>query len=372
MKIGGDGAGRLLLIPFAPGIGDMVMMEPLLRAVLKSLPEWQTTMAAKGYAADLLQPGSYEIVTPSYFVTEPPGYFRPFHRLLPQRIIAWAAEPAMSLDFGPFERVINLFWAWESRTPFDRWWTPQWPLLEGVVHAVDLLASYLEEELEALIPREERLPRLTVFDDAARWADGYLAGTEAGSRTRLAALIPVASDSLKWWEAGKWAEVNDQLAMNGWQTVLIAPPDHSHAQEMFDGCVTKPFWPRLTLRQLTAMLSRCSLAVGVDTGPLHIASALGLPWVGLFGATNPDLIGPYDRSQGRPIVARFPKAPSCAHCWLAFKNRDDRCLTLPATGCTTMLSVDDVLRAVDEVITGMLIAARTKPVAEASAIDSAA
>src|SRR5512146_3019510 len=101
MKIGGDGAGRLLLIPFAPGIGDMVMMEPLLRAVLKHLPEWRTTMAAKEYATDVLQPGGYEIVTPSYFVTEPPGYFRPFHRFLPQRLIAWAAEPAMSLDFGP-------------------------------------------------------------------------------------------------------------------------------------------------------------------------------------------------------------------------------------------------------------------------------
>lgn len=96
--------------------------------------------------------------------------------------------------------------------------------------------------------------------------------------------------------------------------------------------------------------------VGVDTGLLHAASPLGVPWVGLFGATNPDLIGPYDRSRGQALVAHFPKAPSCSRCWLAFKNRDDRCLTLPATGCTTMVPVSDVLDAVNAVSSGTPIA----------------
>lgn len=355
MKLGDDGARRLLLIPFAPGIGDMVLMEPLLRAVLKAMPGWRVTMAAKEYATDLLPAGDFEVVSPSYFVTHPAPALRPLHRLLPQRAVAWAAEPLMSLDLGPFERVLNLFWAWESRCPFDRWWTPQWPLLDGVVHAVDLLAGYIEEELGVDIPLDERAPRITPTPENVQWVESNLAGALTPGRP-LAVLIPVASDALKWWRAGKWARLNEELVRGGWQTVLVAPHDHPHAEELFFRCDTRPLWPDLSLGQLIALLARSDVAVGVDTGPLHVAAAAGRPWVGLFGATNPDLIGPYDRSRGYPVVAGFPKAPSCSQCWMAFKNRDDRCLTLPATGCTTIVSVSEVMLAIDRVSTGTLIA----------------
>lgn len=356
MRQDDDEAGRLLLIPFAPGIGDMVMMEPLLRAVRRGLPEWQITMAAKEYAEDLLPPEGYQLVTPPYIVTEAPRPLRPIHRLVPQRLIAWAAEPALSLDLGPFERTINLFWVWESRIPFDRWWTPQWPLKEGVIHTVDLLASYLEEELEREIPREERRPRLRPGSEELSWAADHVAAGFPRPGKQAVALIPVASDALKWWEPRKWAEINDEMAAADWNTVLVAPHEHAHAQDVFSRCATKPLWPDLNLRQLIALLARMDLAIGVDTGPLHVASALGTPWIGLFGATNPDLIGPYDREHGVPLVARFPKAPSCDQCWLAFKNRDDRCLTLPGTGCATMVPVSDVLDAVESALTGTPLA----------------
>lgn len=355
MKLGEDGAGRLLLIPFAPGIGDMVMMEPLLRAVVKRRPGWRITMPAKEYATDLFIPGGYELVSPSYFVTEPAAPLRPFHRLLPQRLVAWAAEPLMSLDLGPFETVVNLFWAWESRTPFNRWWTPQWPPIQGVVHAVDILASYLEEELSDEIPRDERVPRLQVFPEAAEWANAYLYDV-ARHASRIVALVPVASDSLKWWEARKWAILNDRLAADGWQPVLVAPRDHPHAKAVYEKCKMKPLWPEMSLRQLIALVARSDMAVGVDTGPLHAASALGVPWVGIFGPTNPDLIGPYDRTRGRALVSRFPKRPTCSDCWLAFKNKADGCPTLPATGCATLLGIDEVMTAVQDVVSGTLIA----------------
>ncbi|HEX9014777.1 MAG TPA: glycosyltransferase family 9 protein [Chloroflexota bacterium] len=355
MKLGDDGAQRLLLIPFAPGIGDMVLMEPLLRAVLQTMRSWRVTMVAKEYAAELLPAGDYEIVSPSYFVTEPSPALRPFHKLLPQRAVAWAAEPLISLDLGPFERVLNLFWAWESRTPFDRWWTPQWPPRQGVIHAVDLLAGYIEEELETEIPVGQRVPRITPTPEHAQWAAGSLAaGVRPGGP--VAAIVPVASDALKWWRPAKWARLNDQLARAGWRTILVAQHGHPHAEEIFFGCDSTPWWPDLSLGELTALLARCDLTIGVDTGPLHIAAALGVPWVGLFGATNPDLIGPYDRSRGRPVIARFPKAPSCDQCWLSFKNREDRCLTLPATGCTTLISVTEVMEAVESVSTGTAFA----------------
>ncbi len=346
---------RLLLIPFAPGIGDMVMMEPLLRAVLAHTHGWHVTMVSKEYASDLLWPGDYELASPSRFIRQAPTRFRAIHRWVPQKLIAWATEPAMSLDLGPFGRIINLFWAWESRTPFDRWWTPRWPLQTGVRHAVDILADYLAEELQAEIPMGARFPRLQPFPEAAAWAGNYFASI--GARNRPAATLVVSSkDSLKWWEATKWAALNEELVQAGWRTILLAPADHPHAREIYAGCWTKPAWPQVNTRQLVSILSKSALVVGIDTGPLHAASALGIPWVGMFGATNPDLIGPYDRSRGVALVARFPKASTCRSCWRAFKNRDDPCLTLPTTGCTTMVSVSDVLEAISNVSSGTAIA----------------
>lgn len=358
-KLGDPARGRLLLIPFAPGIGDTVMMEPLLQGIVASLPDWQVTLVGKEYVSDLLPPGGYDLVSPPYFVSEPPAVLRPIHRLVPQKLIAWAAEPAISLDLGHFDRAINLFWAWESRTPFDRWWTPQWPLQAGVRHAVDLLAEYLAEEEGIEVPKATRGPRIRPFPEAIQWAEGFVRLLPGSGP--LAALVVSSTDALKWWDARKWAAVNDHLAGEGWQTLLLAPRDHPHAQKVYAGCERKPAWPEVDLRQLVALLDRSSVVVGVDTGPLHIASALGTAWVGLFGATNPDLIGPYDRSRGRPLLARFPKPPSCNQCWLAFKNRDDRCLTLPATGCTTMVPVRDVLDAVFEVASGTPFASKSLP-----------
>ena len=355
MGFGANEERRLLLIPFAPGIGDMVMMEPLLRAVVALAPGWHVTMVAKEYAADLLPPGDYELASPSYFISEAPSRFRAIHRWVPQKLIAWATQPAMYLDLGPFDRMINLFWAWESRTPFDRWWTPQWPLQPGVRHTIDILADYLSEELNAEIPMSARFPRLQPFPEAATWADEYLQSLDARGRP-VATLIVSSTSELKLWDAAKWATLNQKLAETGWKTILLAPSEHPHAKEVYDACWTKPAWPQVNTRQLVALLSGSNVVVGVDTGPLHAASALGVPWVGIFGATNPDLVGPYDRSRGVALVARFPKAPSCKQCWLAFKNRHDRCLTLPATGCTTMVPVAEVVRAVQHVSSGTAIA----------------
>ena len=312
------------------------------------MPDWRLTVVARESAADILQPDGFDFVFPPYYVERPPGALRPFHRYIPQRLVAWFTEPAMVLDLGPFDKVINLFWAWESEVPFAAWWTPQWPLQEGTRHTVDVLADYLERDLRIEIPPEQRLPRLQLFPDAADWVDGFLA-TEGLVDRPLVSLVVTAANPLKWWVGAKWAELNDRLHEKGWSTVLIAPGGDRHAAEIYSACASKPIWPELNLRQLSALLERSDLTVGIDTGPLHVSAALGTPWVGLYGATNPDVIGPVSSAPGRAIVARFPKRESCRDCWLAFKNREDECATLPATGCTTLIPVDQVVEAVEEV-----------------------
>jgi ADP-heptose:LPS heptosyltransferase len=102
---------------------------------------------------------------------------------------------------------------------------------------------------------------------------------------------------------------------------------------------------REPLDRAAALLARCSLVVGVDTGLLHIAAAVGTRYVGLFGPTNPLVTGPYDRSLGTTLVAPFAKQRACGGCWRQFKYIDDRCAALAHGSCMHALPLEPVLEA---------------------------
>lgn len=81
---------------------------------------------------------------------------------------------------------------------------------------------------------------------------------------------------------------------------------------------------RTTLRELMAALSVCALLLTNDTGPMHVAAALGLPVVVPFGSTSPELTGP-----GRPGDPRhrlIRQEVACAPCFLRECPIDFRCL----------------------------------------------
>jgi heptosyltransferase-1 len=85
-----------------------------------------------------------------------------------------------------------------------------------------------------------------------------------------------------------------------------------------------------TLGQLIACTRRASLFIGGDTGPLHLAAALNIPVVGVYGPTNPARNGPYGT---RAVVLRHPAS-----------KRDHTRRSEPETGLLTF-RVEDVLEA---------------------------
>ena len=90
-----------------------------------------------------------------------------------------------------------------------------------------------------------------------------------------------------------------------------------------------------TLPQLIALTRRIALCIGGDTGPLHLASALGRPVVGIYGPTDPSRNGPYGT---RARVLRSPDS-----------RRDHSRRSEPEPGLLT-IAPDDVLRAADELL----------------------
>ena len=77
--------------------------------------------------------------------------------------------------------------------------------------------------------------------------------------------------------------------------LLLWGPDEIHmARQIRDGLSTRAILaPPTDLDELSALLRRCALLIANDTGPLHLAAALGTPCLGLYGPTRAERNGPY-------------------------------------------------------------------------------
>jgi len=94
---------------------------------------------------------------------------------------------------------------------------------------------------------------------------------------------------------------------------------------------------RLDLKELVALLARARLLVSNDSGPVHLASALGVPVLGLYGPNSPALYGPL--SQGS---VAFYDAPPCSPCITNFNYKTSRCRN-PV--CIAAIDAEPVVRA---------------------------
>lgn len=113
--------------------------------------------------------------------------------------------------------------------------------------------------------------------------------------TALVALNPGSGRASKRWTIEAYRRVGEQLARRlGARPVLCwGPGEDSLARAIAAGMQEAPLIPPATsILEMVALLRRASLVVGADTGPIHIAAALGVPTVGLYGPTDARRNGP--------------------------------------------------------------------------------
>ncbi len=109
-------------------------------------------------------------------------------------------------------------------------------------------------------------------------------------------LSPGGGWGAKRWPLDRYVQLHNALARErGWRSFLNAGPGEEPLVEEFmaQARVVRPVHFPLTLRQLVALVRRARLLVTGDTGPLHVAAAVGTPLVALFGPTDPVRNGPY-------------------------------------------------------------------------------
>lgn len=211
-------------------------------------------------------------------------------------------------------------------------------------HVLDAIGSFCEPL--GLHQGEVRWD-LPVPADARQWARAQW----PDDGTPVLLLSPCSSHVLRNWRAPRFAAVADHAAARGWRIVLCGGRS-TLERETGDAILAAMQAPALdligkdTLKQLPALLERADLVMTPDSGPMHIANAMGTRVLGLHAASNPARSGPY--SDRRYCVDRYDDAarkylgkPADSLKWGTKIERD---------GVMDLVTVDDAISAFERLL----------------------
>jgi ADP-heptose:LPS heptosyltransferase len=207
----------------------------------------------------------------------------------------------------------------------------------------DVLTSCRDSgNLEIFIPQED-----------LSWADNFLKDNSVALNERLFAIIPGGGASwgdtaiYKRWPAENFAKAADELIdkYGGAKIIILGGPEDAvvcdsaikaMGHRAVDAC------RKTSLLQLAALLKKCELVICNDGGPLHIAVAMAVKTVSIFGPVDENVYGPYPVSS-KHIVMK--EALNCRPCYKRFKfNKCQKRL------CLLNIRPQDVIKAAENLL----------------------
>ena len=275
---------KILLIRLS-SLGDVVLTTPAIRAVRANFPNAYIAMLVAKQSADILRenPHLNEIITFDRLAEDKDtGEMWRIVRLLRER------KFTLSIDFQRKFRTEMLMYLSGATQRIGKGWlctvrVPERGNKHATAHYFDLLQA-------VDIPAED--PKLEIFlaeseqrDTAQRLKTAGVVDTQV-----KVGLFPGAGWKLREWMPERFAAIGDRLVQHFKADVLIFGGQneselvHSVANLMHTRAI--PFAGNLRIRELAACIEQCDLFVTNDTGPMHIAAAVGTPTVSLFGPGN--------------------------------------------------------------------------------------
>ena len=312
------------------------VVEPKWRALLSALPD---PLSTSGHSSPL-QP----VVDTLHFASTKEWRGRPFAG----ETRAELALLRRSLKAGTYDTVLDLQGAVRSaaicrmagsrrvigeaepREGVARWFFSERVATRGahvIEQDIELASAVAGDDLAAVAPM------LPVDPAAERWTEELL----SSSTNQPSALInPGAGWGAKRWPVERYAAVAQGLLRRGFRVLVNGGPGEESLLESISQ-QTNSAVTLLTgnLSQLIAVTRRVAIAIAGDTGPLHLACALGRPVVGIYGPTDPSRNGPFGT---RFEVLRSP-----------YSRRDHTRHEAFEAGLLT-ITAEDVLKAADKLL----------------------
>jgi len=182
-------------------------------------------------------------------------------------------------------------------------------------------------------------PQIYLREEDRRWANQVLMDLGIPEGRPLIGMNPGATYGLaKCWHPDRFGELGKRLVEKWQASIFLFGKEEErpivHEIQKHLGAKGIDLTGKTSLLQLAALLERCSLLVTNDTGTMHVAAAVGIPVVALFGSTPPHITGPW--GDGHVVVK---KDVACSPCWKRVCPTDHRCMEL--------ITVDEVEKVVD-------------------------
>lgn len=205
-----------------------------------------------------------------------------------------------------------------------------------IEHNLDVLRTLGME------PRHQGM-RVCVDESDEAWAREWLRGVGRDEARPLALLHPGHGGGRQCWPAAHYAALADRLAEKGFQVgVTGSRGERELVAQVADGarCPVLSLAGGTSLRQLAAVLAQARLFVSVPTGPMHMAAAVRVPVVALYGPQDLEI----DRTRFYPYGTRYRAVNSPLKC----PCPGHRVCAEPV--CLSAITPDQVARAVEELI----------------------
>jgi heptosyltransferase-1 len=179
-------------------------------------------------------------------------------------------------------------------------YTDKIPQDASSIHLVDYYLKIAEAAGVKHIEAEFKLPQNALAADSI---DKLLKSQQVSGK--YAVIVPGAAQPNKRWPIERFAELADKISSRfGMQIVATGSQgEREYIEAIGKGVINLA--GKTSMRELIPLMKKASLVVSNDTGPGHIAAALGVPIVMIFGPTNPARVCPYKRPQC--VVAIEPK-----------------------------------------------------------------
>ena len=317
-------------------VGDAVMTVPALRELRRVLPRARVTLATRPWAEGIFEGANF---VDDFLVT---GGTSGGARAVLREAREWRARrfdlallfpnafaPALAAALARVPARLGYATQGRGALLTHGVEVPEWRGRRHEVFYYLNLVAELERALRGSSDIEAREPdtRIPVSEARSLEALGILRENGARPLRPLVAVCPGSTNSrAKRWPAERFAVVADMLAERaGAEVVLIGAAEEADiSAEVARRMRTRPvvLTGKTDLSQTAAVLKTADLLVTNDTGPAHVAAAVGCPVVVIFGPTNPLTTRPFAESAE---VVREP--PACAPCMLRDCPIDHRCMT---------------------------------------------
>lgn len=300
-------------------VGDFVFALPCLHALKSTYPEARIVYIGKQWHADFLdgRPGPVDevaVIPPCPGIGVAPDADtnpEPARRFI-ERMRAAEFDLAVQLYGGglysnpfimQFGARLSIGMKAIDAPPLDRWvafdhlQNRRLQLLE-VAALAGANALRLERELHVTQKDRQEAGRVLTADPSRP----------------LVVIQPGASDRRRHWPAARFAAVADALAREGALIAVNGTEQEAPVVREVSGYMRSPaidLSGRLTLSGLCGLLERTALLVSNDTGPLHLALAIGTPCVGIYWLTNLFESGPLRQHGHRPALSLRTHCPVC-------------------------------------------------------------